>query len=52
MINKHEDISVGVYWDVSTPSWKLSGLIETQGQQSFLRIVKSNAEVYAMCYDI
>jgi hypothetical protein len=26
MINKHENISVGVYWDdVGVPGWKLSG---------------------------
>jgi hypothetical protein len=26
MINKHENISVGVYWDdFSVPGWKLSG---------------------------
>jgi hypothetical protein len=49
MINKHENISVGVYLDdISILGWKLSGLINTQGQQSVLILQKVEAK-YSPC---
>jgi hypothetical protein len=43
MINKHENISVGVYWDdVGVPGDR------TQGQQQVLRIAKSTVEVHSV----
>jgi hypothetical protein len=43
MINKHENISVGVYWDdVGVPGWKLSGWSNTRST-----ISSKNCEKYS-----
>jgi hypothetical protein len=43
MINKHENISVGVYWnDVGVPGWKLSGWSNTRAT-----ISSKNCEKYS-----
>jgi hypothetical protein len=45
MINKAENISVGVYWDDDgIPGWKLSGWLNTTA-----KIGSKNCEKYAEC---
>jgi hypothetical protein len=52
MKNKHENISVGVYWgDVGVPAESCQG-DRTQGQQSVLKIAKSTVEVHSVWHGI
>jgi hypothetical protein len=52
MINKHENISVGVYWDdVGVPGWKLSGWSNTRAT-IVLKTAKSTVEVHSLWHDI
>lgn len=52
MINKHENICVGVWWDdVSIPSWKLSGWYNTRAIISS-KICKGTVKVHSVYHDI
>jgi hypothetical protein len=52
MINKHENISVGVYWDdVSVPGWKLSGWSNAIAT-NISKFSKTTVEVQSVWHDI